>query len=405
MRTLRNRSLGGALALGVGLGLGPSPAAAQQRLLIPEGTVLVVRTENALSSTTARVGQSFRATLTEPLRVDGYTVLPQGSLVSGQITSAQPATSRESGIVGVHFDRATLTNGRSLAISGKLTSSDPEERRQIDQAGGSVVFVGGRRGVGVAVAGLGSTDANDPLSGVLGALGSIFSSGADVSVPVGSALAVQLERGVTVSVTGSPTGGTTGDPYTIYTSTAMIRAAQQALRGRNYFRGAVDGRLDDDTQRALFEFQIDNRLSATGNLDGRTVRALGLSATGGLGGALSASDAALLRRDAQSLVGQWRSYLGVQATGRLDAARDYRAADLEAYFALSGFADNASLYEQMVRQSSAADGLAVASAALAASAGRVDGALRAAGAPSRMLTAWQRVYDDLAPFRSESAGY
>jgi hypothetical protein len=326
--------------------------------------------------------------------------------------------------VAVEFNRMTLPNGQSIPILAKLTSTDANERRQIEsQADARVVLVGGRAGVGAVVAGVGNTDSADPLSNVLGALGSLFSTGSDVNVPPGTMLAVQLERGLNLSVSGTPTYGT--DEYTLYTSTQLVRAAQQALRDRSYYRGAVNGTLDDATQRALFEFQTDNRIMATGNLDARTAQALGLpiDASSGYGrnggtldyggnargygnrGYLSAADASTLRRNAQNLVAQWRTYLGIQNNGRFDARRDYRAEDLEAYFALSGFADNASLYEQMARSGGSPDGMAAASGALSTAAHRVDEALRSASAPARFTGVWQSLRSDLTQFENGSAGY
>src|SRR5262245_62099610 len=97
-----------------------TPLAAQQRVLVPEGTVLTVRTDNAVSSQTARVGQAFATTVTEALDVDGYMVIPRGSRITGQITLARTATSRESGLIGVEFNRLVLPNGSSTSIFGKL---------------------------------------------------------------------------------------------------------------------------------------------------------------------------------------------------------------------------------------------------------------------------------------------
>ena len=36
----------------------------------------------------------------------------------------------------------------------------------------------------------------------------------------------------------------------------------------NYYRGSVNGQLNDDTRNALFQFQVDRVLRGTGNLDG-----------------------------------------------------------------------------------------------------------------------------------------
>ena len=175
----------------------------------------------------------------------------------------------------------------------------------------------------------------------------------------------------------------------------MVRAAQQALRARNYYRGAVDGRLTNDTRRTLFEFQIDNEIYATGNLDDDTARELGISNVGTPSGVTPAL-AANIRRNAQSLVAIWRDAIGVTPAGRLDPRRNYQAVELEMYFALSAFADNASLYDQMVRQSGTAAGMTAVNQALIGSARRVDAAMMRLSVPSRTLNAWRNIQSDLS---------
>ena len=283
----------------------PAPAAAQQRLLIPEGTVLTVRMDGGLASQTAQVGQVFTTTVVDSVRVEGYSVIPAGSRIEGEVTLVRAATGGESGLIGVEFNRLLLPGNRAVAIDGQLTSIDPAERRQIEaQADTRVVFVGGRRGVGAAIGGIGAGSPNDPISGLLGSIGSLLSKGADVTVPANTVIAVQLVRGITMSVAGS--ANRRPDAFTIYTSPDAIRAAQQALRDKDYYRGAIDGRLTVDTQRALFEFQIDNGILATGNLDGRTASELGLTAAASVATALTTAEAALVRRNAQLVVGRWR---------------------------------------------------------------------------------------------------
>ena len=155
----------------------------------------------------------------------------------------------------------------------------------------------------------------------------------------------------------------------------------------------VRRRIDDATQRALFEFQVDRGIIATGNLDGRTAVALGLQAEAGAadGAVLSPEEASLLRRGAQALVGRHRQDLAVSATGRLDARRTYSEGDLELWFALSAFADNASLYEQLVRVSGNAEGSVSAGGALISAARRGDAALQRSRASGQLQSAWASI--------------
>ena len=402
MSSLGNRGRHARLLSTLGLALAlaqAAPANAQQRLLLPEGTVLTVRTETALNSKTAQVGQKFSTVMTDSVRVDGYTVIPENSKIEGTVTVTRQASSQESGLIGVEFDRIVFPNGRAVVIDGRLTSTDPAERRQIEAQGDArVVFVGGRSGFGAAIGSIGAGAGNDPASGIFGALSSLLSKGADVTVPTGTSLAVQLAQGITLAATNRPKGNPRQDAFTIYTSADMIRAAQTALRAQDYYRGPVDGRLSEDTQRALFEFQIDNRILATGNLDGRTASVLNLSTNTTQSYALSAQEAALMRRNAQVLAGNWRQHLGIATTMRLDPRREYRPEEIELHFALSAFADNASLYDQIVRVSGNAEGVVAANGALMNASKRVDEAFRAmTSSPARFTTAWRTIAANLSP--------
>jgi peptidoglycan hydrolase-like protein with peptidoglycan-binding domain len=371
--------------------LAVSGLSAQTRLVLPEGSVIIVQTTTPLESATARVGQSFETAVVDTVQVDNYTAIPAGSRIRGVVTFAQPATRQKSGVIEVNFDRLTLPGGQTYTLNGKLTSTDAAERRQIEtDPNARVVLVGGRGGVGAAIAGAGSD--KSPASGILAALGSLMSEGSNVRVPAGTPLAVQLEQGLVLSRRGNSRAP---DAYTIYTATDRIRAAQQALAQQNYYRGSINGQFDDATRRALFEFQVDKGITATGNLDWRTSQALGISTGTGTGTVnapiLSADDASLLRRDAQALVGRQRQGIGISTTGRLDSRRAYAEADVELWFALSAFADNASLYEQLVRVSGNGEGSASAGKALIAAARRVDAAFQRARTSGQVQNTWSSV--------------
>lgn len=388
MRFSRMKSLAaGVSALFLGLVAAPV-LAGQTRVVLPEGSVIMVRTSTALESGTAKVGQTFETVVVDTVRVDNYTVVPAGSKIQGVVTFAQAADRQRSGVIEVNFDRLTLPDGKTYSLSGKLTSTDAAERRQIESdPNARVVLVGGRGGVGAAIAGAGS-EGSSSMS-FLSALGNLFSEGRDVRVPAGTPMAVQLEQGLVLVGRGTARAP---DAFTIYTAADRVRAAQQALAQQNYYRGPINGQLDDATQRALFEFQVDKGIIATGNLDGRTATALGISATiDGANLILSPEEASLLRRGAQTLAGRHRQDQAISPAGRLDARRTYAEGDIDLWFALSAFADNASLYEQLVRLSGNVEGTAVAGKALIGAAKRVDAAMPRAQPSPRVQTAWQSI--------------
>jgi peptidoglycan hydrolase-like protein with peptidoglycan-binding domain len=387
----------GVLAAGVSLSALTS-LPAQGRVVIPEGSVIIVRTQGALESATAKVGQTFETVVFDTVRIDNYTVIPAGSRIRGVITFAQPADRQRSGVIEVGFDRLTLPDGKAYTMSGKLTSTDVAERRQIESdPNARVVLVGGRSGVGAAIAGAGSE--NSPRSSILAALGGLLSEGRDVSVASGTTLAVQLEQGLVLSRRGVARAA---DAFTIYTAADRIRAAQQKLAQQNYYRGTINGQLDDATQRALFEFQIDKGIIATGNLDGRTAQALGIVTAENVADAavLSTAEASVVRRNAQAMVGRQRQDLAIAASGRLDARRSYAEGDIELWFALSAFADNASVYEQMLRVSGNVEGAALAGKSLVAAARRVDAAAQRARPSSAIQNAWASVRAQLTELDS-----
>jgi peptidoglycan hydrolase-like protein with peptidoglycan-binding domain len=61
---------------------------------------------------------------------------------------------------------------------------------------------------------------------------------------------------------------------------ATIRRVQQTLNARGYEAGPVNGTLGESTQRALRAFQKAENLQVTGNLNPRTLKALGIEDAG-----------------------------------------------------------------------------------------------------------------------------
>jgi hypothetical protein len=88
--------------------------------------------------------------------------------------------------------------------------------------------------------------------------------------------------------------------------------------------------------------------------------------------------------------------LGVYSAGQLSAQRAYTEGDFDLWFALSAFADNASLYEQLLRSSANNQGLAVAGRALINAARRVDTAMQNARPSSAVQSTWASIRRQLS---------
>ncbi len=81
-------------------------------------------------------------------------------------------------------------------------------------------------------------------------------------------------------------GGPAGDKGTAAsakrgTAESVIRTVQQTLSGLGYNTGKADGRLGEDTQRAIRDFEIDAKLPETGRVSGALIARLSKAAGNG----------------------------------------------------------------------------------------------------------------------------
>src|SRR5204862_2180865 len=88
-----------------------SAASAQSRVVLPAGSVIIVRTTTPLLSATAKAGQTFETNVEESIGVDEFAVIPAGSKIRGVVSMATPATRQQPGVIEVVFDRLTLPSG------------------------------------------------------------------------------------------------------------------------------------------------------------------------------------------------------------------------------------------------------------------------------------------------------
>jgi hypothetical protein len=332
-----------------------------QQVSIPEGTVIELRMDTSLNSETSKVNDAFKATVFKSVSLDGRIAVPEDSIVTGRVTTVERAErSSRSGVIGVEFNELSI-RGRAYRILGTLTSLDAEERKQIlddesrvtgkSSTPRNILFIGGGAGVGAAVgaiaggkkgAGIGAV-----TGGGIGVLGALLSRGSEAQVPVGSEVAMQLVRAVSVN-SAPEIRQNTSNSRSLYTAATMVRGAQTALRERKYYDGVVNGRLDETTRRSIAHYQIDNNQMATGDLDQSTVASLGLVRTGvdsrAAGEATARVRATDINRKAATLLDAFENRLGVNM-GNI-RTRQLSEPDLDLLLRVDAFAKAAIWYEQ-----------------------------------------------------------
>lgn len=154
---------------------------------LAEGTLILVRLEQSLSSRTARREDRFEATVYRPVRVEGVRAVPAGTRVRGTVRDAEPAQRpSKGGRLDLDFDAIYLDRTR-VDLVGRVTAveedGDREEKAGIGAVLGGVLggILGGRRGALVGI--------------LLGGTGAVVGSkGNDVELPPGTILTLRLDR-------------------------------------------------------------------------------------------------------------------------------------------------------------------------------------------------------------------
>lgn len=164
----------------------------------PAGTTLTVRMEETVDTDRNRAGDTFRATVEDPLLIDGRTVVPRGSEVKGRI-----ARSRESGRISgqseLILELTDLTvSGRTYPLStSDYTESGSSRGKRTAATAGGVAALGAIVG---AIAGGGKGAAIGAASGAaVGTGAAVLTRGQVLHIPVETILDFKLQRPLTIS--------------------------------------------------------------------------------------------------------------------------------------------------------------------------------------------------------------
>src|SRR5579884_3013190 len=92
---------------------------------IPEGTHLLLRLVNSVSTRTARPGDHVYLRTAAPVVVNGQFVVPVDSYADGVVTrSVRSGRVKGRAELGIRIDSLTLPNGQIIRVSPRLNSVD-----------------------------------------------------------------------------------------------------------------------------------------------------------------------------------------------------------------------------------------------------------------------------------------
>jgi hypothetical protein len=169
-------------------------------------TTMRVRLDRELSSRTARVGDTFSTTTTEPVYAEGVEVVPVGSHVWGRVTSVRPSGRRTPGNISVRFTSVQLPNNARYPINGSLTTLQADQVNSDNEStvkGRSnqkrdAVFIGGGAVAGGllgAIAGGGKGAAIGAiLGGAAGTGARVYEKEQEADIKSGSEFGVSLNQ-------------------------------------------------------------------------------------------------------------------------------------------------------------------------------------------------------------------
>lgn len=198
--------------------------AAQTSAPVPAGTALMVRLDTTLATFSNRAGDPFRGSVTQPVVVNGQTLIPAGATIEGRVTKiSEPRRISGKPTIGIlpeavilpsgerYYLDATLTDtnihGSDVSSEGQYKGNGHDRRDTIEQgagtAGGMLIggLVGGPAGILVGGAiGAGSTTTHWLIKH------------RSATLPAGTQLTLELNRPLNMTTAGTtatapPNGG------------------------------------------------------------------------------------------------------------------------------------------------------------------------------------------------------
>jgi hypothetical protein len=184
----------------------PAPEPSRPRtvtLSAPAGSTFAVRLNEEVSTRSHSVGETFTATLSEPLIAsNGTTLIPAGATVRGQVTeSRKSGRAGEEAYIGITFTSVSYDgntypiDASTVNVPSKLVSRDSNVEKVAKVGGGAAIGAIVGRVIGGGTKG---TIAGAAVGAAAGTAVAMGTADVDRVIPSGSQVTVRLDSSVRV---------------------------------------------------------------------------------------------------------------------------------------------------------------------------------------------------------------
>ncbi|MGH9499422.1 MAG: hypothetical protein ACRD3L_09795 [Terriglobales bacterium] len=182
-------------------------AFAQSNVSLPTGTSLTVKLETNLATSSSKTGDTFSARVTEPVLLDGKTVIPVGATVQGRVAQvSQPRRISGRPTIGILPDTLVMPDGQRFVLSATLAETNLHDGTEVNDEGQfkgkghdgqDLTEIGMATGGGMVIGGLAGGGKGVAIGGAIGATATVvhwLSKKKSATLLAGTELVMELNR-------------------------------------------------------------------------------------------------------------------------------------------------------------------------------------------------------------------